>query len=297
MSVKLMAKAWDMDIPQGQKFVLLALCDHANDDGVCYPSQDKLAQKCSMSNRAIINHIKWLEEQNIITKERRQTTQKRKSDLYQINLDGFISEPANSAPANSAPAKNVPEPAEFSRSEPAEFSGTYIKKEPSVYNHQLEPSESSDVVCTTPPPEDVEIVETGKPAKPKKDNDAKIRANPDNVATWNAYAKAYRARYGTLPESNQKTRGQVASFVKLVGREKAPLLAAYYVTHNNRWFVQTRHEFGGLLKAYQQVATDYAIGQQSTQQAAVQTEKAQTNFDTVAAVLAARKAKREQQGN
>ena len=119
-----------------------------------------------------------------------------------------------------------------------------------------------------------------------------IRANPDNVATWNAYAKAYRDRYGILPVSNQKTRGQVASFVKLVGKEKAPLLAEYYLSHNNHWFVQIRHEFGGLLKSYQQIATDYAIGQQATRQAAVQVEKTQSNFDNAAAALAARRARR-----
>ena len=62
MSVKLMAKAWEMPIPTGQKMVLLALCDHANDDGECYPSQKKLAKKCSMSSRAISNHIKWLHD-------------------------------------------------------------------------------------------------------------------------------------------------------------------------------------------------------------------------------------------
>ncbi|WP_373885605.1 helix-turn-helix domain-containing protein [Snodgrassella alvi] len=33
-----MAKAWELDLSQGEKLVLLALCDHANDDGICYPS-------------------------------------------------------------------------------------------------------------------------------------------------------------------------------------------------------------------------------------------------------------------
>ena len=135
MSIKLMSKAWDLAIPQGQKFVLIALCDHANDDGVCYPSQNKLAEKCSMSDRAIINHIKWLEQQGFIRKERRQSSQRRYSDLYQICL-----EPANSAPAHSAPAHSAPEPENFAPTEPENFAGSYIKKEPSVINHQIEPS-------------------------------------------------------------------------------------------------------------------------------------------------------------
>ena len=58
MSVKLMSRAWEMGLPMGQKMLLLALCDHANDDGLCYPAQDKLAIKCSMSKRAVVSHIK-----------------------------------------------------------------------------------------------------------------------------------------------------------------------------------------------------------------------------------------------
>ena len=286
MSVKLMSTAWDMDLPMGQKMLLLALCDHANDEGVCYPSQEKLAQKCSMGERTVISHIQWLERHGILSRERRQNTQRRKSDLYQITLDGYMPEPANSAPANSAPANSAPakispEPANSAPSEPANFAGTY-KEEPSVFNHQIEPSERGSGLAAAPA---VEILDAAKtePAEPKatpKTADEKIRANPDNVKTWNAYAAAYRRRYGILPESNRKTRGQVAQFVKLVGAEKAPLLAAYFPTHNGRWFVQCRHEFGLLLKSYQQVVTDHALGQQMTETRARQAESTQANLES-----------------
>ncbi len=277
MSVKLMSAAWDMDLPMGQKMLLLALCDHANDDGVCYPSQEKLAQKCSMGERTVISHIQWLERHGIVSRERRQNTQRRKSDLYQITLGNYTAEPANSAPANSAPAKFSPEPANFAPSEPANFAPSY-KEEPSVFNHQIEPSWVGSGIAAAPEAEILEA-ETPKSAK-QKTADEKIRANPDNVKTWNAYAAAYRRRYGILPESNRKTRGQVAQFVKLVGAEKAPLLAAYFPTHNGRWFVQCRHEFGLLLKSYQQIATDYATGQQMTETRARQAESTQANLES-----------------
>ena len=282
MSVKLMSAAWDMDLPMGQKMLLLALCDHANDDGVCYPSQEKLAQKCSMGERTVISHIQWLERRGIVSRERRQNTQRRKSDLYQITLSNYTPEPANSAPANSAPANSAPakffpEPANFAPSEPANFAPSY-KEEPSVFNHQIEPSWVGSGIAAAPEAEILEA-ETPKSAKPKT-ADEKIRANPDNVKTWNAYAAAYRRRYGILPESNRKTRGQVAQFVKLVGAEKAPLLAAYFPTHNGRWFVQCRHEFGLLLKSYQQIATDYATGQQMTETRARQAESTQANLES-----------------
>ena len=282
MSVKLMSVAWDMPLPMGQKMLLLALCDHANDDGVCYPSQEKLAQKCSMGERTVISHIQWLERHGIVSRERRQNTQRRKSDLYQITLGNYTPEPANSAPANSAPANSAPakfspEPANFAPSEPANFAPSY-KEEPSVFNHQIEPTGIGSGIAAAPETEILEA-QTPKPAK-QKTADEKIRANPDNVKTWNAYANAYRRRYGILPESNRKTRGQVAQFVKLVGAEKAPLLAAYFPTHNGRWFVQCRHEFGLLLKSYQQIATDWATGQQMTETRARQAENTQANLES-----------------
>ena len=272
MSVKLMSAAWDMDLPMGQKMLLLALCDHANDDGVCYPSQEKLAQKCSMGERTVISHIQWLERHGIVSRERRQNTQRRKSDLYQITLNNYTPEPAN-----SAPAKFSPEPANFAPSEPANFAPSY-KEEPSVFNHQIEPSWVGSGIAAAPEAE-ILAAETPKAAKPKT-ADEKIRANPDNVKTWNAYAAAYRRRYGILPESNRKTRGQVAQFVKLVGAEKSVVLAAYFPTHNGRWFVQCRHEFGLLLKSYQQIATDYATGQQMTETRARQAESTQANLES-----------------
>lgn len=270
MSVKLMSIAWDMSLPMGQKMLLLALCDHANDEGVCYPSQERLAAKCSMALRTVVSHCKWLEQRGILRKERRQNTQRRKTDLYYITLDEY-SEPANSACANSACAKSSPERANFAPS---------YKEEPSeTFNHQREPSEVATGInpAAAEPEFQLAEIQTAKPAKPKP----KSEPNPDNVATWQAYAGAYRERYGVLPASNAKTRGQTAQLVRFVGRELAPHLAAYFVSHNNRWFVQCRHEIGCLLKSYQQVLTDMQRGEQMTQAKAQQAERTQGNFDAV----------------
>ena len=132
---------------------------------------------------------------------------------------------------------------------------------------------------------DAETLPADKPKKPDP------RSNPDNVKTWEAYARAYRARYGVLPMSNAKVRGQVAQFVKTVGAELAPVLAAYYPSHNKQYFVQRRHDFGALLHDYQQVATDYQIGQQMTGVQAAQTEKTQANRSSHDEALAILKAK------
>ena len=165
-----------------------------------------------------------------------------------------------------------------------------LYEEPSV-EPSVEPSSGGGGAGAppTPPAESCLPVE-GKTASAKS-----TPANPDNVQTWRSYAKAYRDRYGVLPESNAQTRGQVAKFVRLVGVDKAVVLAAYYVGHNLSWFVRDRHPFGYLLKAYQQVATDWARDEQMTGGKARQAEQTQSNFDTAKRVLAKRQARRQQQ--
>lgn len=48
-----MAKAWSLKLPQEEKFVLLALADHADDEGRCFPSVGRLAWKTGYSERQI----------------------------------------------------------------------------------------------------------------------------------------------------------------------------------------------------------------------------------------------------
>ena len=249
-----MSKAWELDLSQGEKLVLLALCDHANDDGVCYPSQAFLASKCSMSYRSVINQIKRLESYGILTSERRQKSGSRQSNSYTINLNNYKSQCENSAHS--------------------------FKEEPSI-NHQLEPSDISDGVT---PASQAGLLQ-------KKTAQKKSQANPDNVVCWESYARAYRNRYGVLPAANQKTRGQVAMLVRYVGKEVAPSLAEYFLSHNGSWFVQCRHEFGCLLKSYQQVLTDMQRGEQMTQIKARQTESTQSNYEAAKSALAKLRAK------
>ena len=120
-----MSKAWELDLSQGEKLVLLALCDHANDDGVCYPSQAFLASKCSMSYRSVINQIKRLESCGILTSERRQKAGSRQSNSYTINLNNYKSQCENSAHAESAHAEKEESTTELSENfAHAEFAHT-----------------------------------------------------------------------------------------------------------------------------------------------------------------------------
>jgi hypothetical protein len=81
MSITLMTLAWKSDFQSGRKMVLLALCDNASDEGVCYPGIPTLARKCSMGERTIQGHIADLEKLGIVRREFRTG----RSTLYQID--------------------------------------------------------------------------------------------------------------------------------------------------------------------------------------------------------------------
>lgn len=66
MSVRVMGAVWDLPIPAARKLVLLALADHANDEGICWPSQERIAQKCGISDRQVRNHVTALIEDGYI---------------------------------------------------------------------------------------------------------------------------------------------------------------------------------------------------------------------------------------
>lgn len=68
MSVRVMTAVWDIDLPDSEKIVLLALADCANDEGWCWPSMATLARKCSKTDRTVQASIKRLVECGHLTR-------------------------------------------------------------------------------------------------------------------------------------------------------------------------------------------------------------------------------------
>lgn len=70
MSLPALEWAWCLEVPPTHKLVALALADHANDEGVCWPSLTRLAQRTGLSRSTIAEALKALEAAHIIFRQR-----------------------------------------------------------------------------------------------------------------------------------------------------------------------------------------------------------------------------------
>ncbi len=78
MSIELMNKAFKANLPPASKLLLIALCDYANDDGICYPSLKTIQSKVNLGKTNITYILKSFELLNVIERSKR----KRENGSY-----------------------------------------------------------------------------------------------------------------------------------------------------------------------------------------------------------------------
>ena len=66
MSIKIQTQVWELDLGHTDLMILLAMADHANDFGRCYPSIPYLAWKTAYSERQVQRTIKELRDKEIL---------------------------------------------------------------------------------------------------------------------------------------------------------------------------------------------------------------------------------------
>lgn len=103
MSIKLMSQVWERDFPGDVKLVLLAMADHADDDGDnIFPSVARIAAKCNVSERTVQRHLAKLREQGVLEVQRpgsgRGNPTKYRINLKGVRLSPFFGERVTSAP-------------------------------------------------------------------------------------------------------------------------------------------------------------------------------------------------------
>lgn len=96
--------------------------------------------------------------------------------------------------------------------------------------------------------------------KPKRTNKTKKKSPAKGGPTWEAYSAGYLQRYGVEPKRNQKVNSLCCQLVDRLGAEEAPLVAGYYPTTQNGYYVQRGHILDCLVADAEKVRTEWATG-------------------------------------
>lgn len=89
------------------------------------------------------------------------------------------------------------------------------------------------------------------------------KPNPLNATTWRAFSDAYAKRYGVPPVRNASVNTCIVNVVKRLGDE-SPDVAAFYLTHNGRFYIEKRHPVTMLLKDAEGLRTQWKTGTKAT---------------------------------
>lgn len=135
MSTIIMSLCWPLQGMSGpQKAVLISLADNANDEGVCWPSVARIAERTCLSERTVQGAIKWLGQVGILSVRERMG----RSTMYTLT------------PASYAPPQEL-RPAADALPPPQELHPTPAGAAPrTVIEPSVEPSPDGDRVPRSP---------------------------------------------------------------------------------------------------------------------------------------------------
>ncbi|HBP5726541.1 TPA: helix-turn-helix domain-containing protein [Pseudomonas aeruginosa] len=224
MSTIIMSACWPLQgMSPAQKAVLISLADQANDQGVCWPAVDSIAMRCCLSKRAVQQAIKWLRGAGIVSVEERQG----RSTMYSVTPAAYAPPHEMHPSSICTPAANAPTPADAAPPPPQDLHPTPADAAPrTVIEPTREPSGN---------------------LLPTRSGSATDEAMQEACrSVWAAYRAAYEARWSVQPVRNAKVNSQVKQLVAALGSE-APAVAAFYVGLDDKFLVDSCHEFGLLL--------------------------------------------------
>lgn len=125
------------------------------------------------------------------------------------------------------------------------------------------------------------VAPNAEPESPKILSDASV-ARSVSSEVWESYRTAYRRRYGEAPTRNARVNGQLAQLVRRLPSEEAPLVAEFYLGHNDSFYVKSLHPVGLLLRDAEALRTQWARGRAVTGSDAREIERKQSTFNAFA---------------
>lgn len=286
--------------------VIAALGTYTDKHGWCYPSYSNVGKMLGVSRQAVQRSVANLERAGYIERQGRinDSNQSQTSNLTRVKFD-FMPPESEQREAEKRSSKKMvakaqtpqpdvappqPDVAPPATSEVAPPATPALHELPQV-NSPSEEEVSQELTllpCQSDSgsPEDQESYVQLK-RKPKSAGAPK--KEPASRATWAAYAAAYVNRYGVEPVRNSRVNGQMAQFVKRVGQAEAPAVAAFYVSHNGRYYVQRGHDTNALLRDAEKLRMEWASGRHVTSVSARQADRKQhhaTVYETLSREIA-----------
>ncbi|MEO9231602.1 MAG: helix-turn-helix domain-containing protein [Devosia sp.] len=262
------------------RHVLLTLACHMNDAGEsCYPSIELLCKETGLSNRSVITHLQnanqdgWIqvskhgfsgqrwanheyrmswpkdfqmqEVRKKVVNEVHNVSEKAVNQIHDLNIKVVNVVPEGSEPSSKKVVKEVHTSTSMSTS----------------VNSPINPT----TLSATP-----------EKVKPIADTELQTACK----ATWKSYCTAYFNRYGVDPLRNLSVNSTIKLFVKKLPYTEAPLVAAFFVNHNDKFYIQKTHAVPLMLKDAEGLRTQWATGQTMTGTKASQIDKTASNYDS-----------------
>ena len=189
MSISLMAQAWKVEgVTQNEKIVLLALCDCANDAGMCFPSVSALQDKCSTTDRSVRRALASLEAGGFLRREARDG----RCNVYWLTLGETVQTSRNPGHSVTPDRKSPLTQCHTTPDTVSYINITEPSIEPSVNHHTISAREENKRPVTSNP--GGEGPHNGEQAKPvrnaKKRKHAVDEWTGPSDRTWELIAKA-----------------------------------------------------------------------------------------------------------
>jgi DNA-binding Lrp family transcriptional regulator len=227
-----------------------------------WPSQATMSEVTGISERQIRRCLDKLEVVGLIKRDGWKGTT-RSIEVFDLQTTANQSAPATVAPD---PAIQSPHHGHGGRTPPA----CMADNKDTVYEDLTTKTQYEDF------------------AAPKNGTAPELTLEPEeptlNQKIWSGYEFAYRARYRVAPVRNAKVNALVAQLGKRLGEEAVPV-AVFYVSHNNRYYVQKCHSVDAMVHDAEKLRTEWASGNTVTESSARQIDRKQGNLNAVQEVL------------